>query len=65
MHLVSFIIYSSILSIIGIYDHTSIKFKLLNYNSMHHHIHHIYPSKNLSLSFPVPICDILHRTYKR
>ena len=64
MHLVSFLVYSSILSMIGIYDHTNVKFKFLNYTSVDHHIHHIYPSKNFSLSFPIPICDILHGTYK-
>ena len=64
MHLVSFLVYSSILSMMGVYDHSGINFQFLNYNSIPHHIHHVYPSKNFSLSFPIPLCDFLHGTYK-
>ena len=65
MHLISFLIYSSILSTTGIYDHTSIKFNFCNYSSIDHHIHHIFPLKNYSSGLPIPLCDILHGTYKK
>ena len=64
MHIISFLVYSSLLSMAGIYDHSGIRFKYLEYDTIHHHIHHLYPSKNFGSGFPILIWDILHGTYK-
>jgi sterol desaturase/sphingolipid hydroxylase (fatty acid hydroxylase superfamily) len=64
MHLLSFLAYSSILSLMGIWDHSGIKFKYFNYRSIDHHIHHKHPSKNFSTGFPILIFDILHGTFQ-
>lgn len=62
MHLVSFIVYSSLLSLMGIWDHSGIKLKYFKYRSIDHHIHHRHPSKNFSTGFPILIFDIFHGT---
>ncbi len=49
---------------IGIWEHSGIKFKYFNYKSIDHHIHHKYPSKNFSTGFPILIFDILHGTFQ-
>jgi sterol desaturase/sphingolipid hydroxylase (fatty acid hydroxylase superfamily) len=66
MHLISFLIYSSILSVMGIYDHSGIKHKInyLKHDSLDHHIHHLYPSKNYGAGFPILIWDRLFGSYK-
>ena len=64
MHLISFLAYSSLLSLIGLWDHSGIKFKFGKYSSVDHHIHHMHPSKNFSTGFPILIFDILHGTYQ-
>ena len=63
-HLISFLIYLSIMSTIGVWDHSGIYIKKYNYKSIDHHIHHKYPSTNFGTSSPFLIFDILHGTYK-
>ena len=61
MHLISFLVYSSILSLMGVWDHSGIKFSFWKYTSIEHHIHHMYPSKNFATGFAF---DRLHGTYQ-
>ena len=49
---------------IGIWDHSGLNITKYNYNSIDHHIHHKYPSKNFGTSYPFLIFDMLHGTYK-
>lgn len=65
MHIVSFLIYSSILSLSGIYDHSGLDLKYFNYSTLDHHIHHKYPNKNFGSGFPILIWDKLGGTYKK
>ena len=63
-HLITFLIYLSITSSVGIWDHSGLYITKYNYNSIDHHIHHKYPSKNFGTSYPFLIFDMLHGTYK-
>ena len=63
MHIVSFMIYSSVISTIGIYDHCGIKIQFLNYDSIDHHIHHKYPLTNYGTP-PFMIWDKFFGTYR-
>lgn len=65
MHLVTFLIYSSLLSMQGIYEHSGIKLNSIIYDTLDHHIHHLYPTKNYQAGFPVLFCDKLFGTYKK
>ena len=62
MHLISFLSYSSFVSLMGIWDHSGIKFEYLKYRSIDHHIHHRYPSKNFSTGLPFLLLDVLQGT---
>ena len=64
MHFLSFMIYSSLLSLMGIYEHSGIKINFPFYNTLNHHIHHKYPNKNYGSGFPILIWDIFYGTYK-
>ena len=64
MHLLSFLVYSSLLSLNGIFDHSGIKLKKLGYSTINLHIHHMYPHKNFGAGFPLLIWDILHGSYQ-
>jgi sterol desaturase/sphingolipid hydroxylase (fatty acid hydroxylase superfamily) len=64
MHLLSFVAYSSILSIMGIYDHSGIKFQFSFYSTLYHHIHHKYPTKNYGSGFPILVWDKLFGSYQ-
>jgi len=64
MHLITFLIYVSFISTIGIYEHSGLDIKYIGYNTIDHHIHHKYPSKNYQAGFPILICDKLFGTYK-
>jgi len=64
-HLLTFLIYTSIVSTMGIYEHSGIKFNFLIHNTTDHHVHHMYPSKNYQAGFPILIWDRLFGTYKK
>ena len=64
-HIFSFLVYSSLSALLGILDHSGIKIKMFKYDSVDHHIHHLYPSKNFGGSSPILILDKLHGTYKQ
>ena len=64
MHLLSFLVYSSLLSLMGIYDHSGIKFDFPFYSTVEHHIHHKYPNKNYGAGFPILVWDRLLGTYQ-
>jgi sterol desaturase/sphingolipid hydroxylase (fatty acid hydroxylase superfamily) len=64
MHLFSFLTYSSILSLMGIYDHSGIKLYFSYYTTLTHHIHHKYPNKNFGSGFPLLVWDKLFNTYQ-
>jgi lathosterol oxidase len=64
-HLLTFLIYTSLISTIGIYEHSGIKINYLIHNTIDHHIHHMYPSKNYQAGFPILIWDRLFGTYKK
>jgi len=64
MHLLTFFLYSSILSMMGIYDHSGIKLKFPFYSTLNHHIHHKYPNKNYGSGFPILVWDKLFGTYQ-
>ena len=64
MHLLTFLLYSSLISMLGIYEHSGIKIKYLGQDTIDHHIHHMYPSKNYQAGFPILIWDRLFGTYK-
>ena len=64
MHLLSFLVYSSLLSLMGIYEHSGIKFNYPFYSTLDHHIHHKYPNKNYGAGFPILIWDRLFGSYQ-
>ena len=64
MHLLSFMTYSSILSLLGIYDHSGVYFKFFKYDTIDHHIHHAYPTKNYGAGYAFMCWDRLFGTYK-
>ena len=64
MHIITFIIYASIISDFGIRDHSGVEFKFLGYNSKNHYIHHNHPNKNFGTSCPFLIFDMIHGTYQ-
>jgi len=64
MHLFSFITYSSLLSLMGIYDHSGIKLWFFSYSTLNHHIHHKYPNKNYGAGFPILVWDKLFGSYR-
>ena len=63
MHLLSFLLYSSLLSYIGILDHSGKFIQYFSYKSIDHHIHHKFPLNNFGTC--IPLFDMLHGTYKR
>jgi sterol desaturase/sphingolipid hydroxylase (fatty acid hydroxylase superfamily) len=64
MHLLSFLGYSSIVSLTGIYEHSGIKIVLPFYSTLDHHIHHKYPNKNYGAGFPILVWDRLFGSYQ-
>jgi Delta7-sterol 5-desaturase len=64
MHILGFLIYSSFVSTMGIYEHSGIKIDYKFYNTIDHHNHHIYPLKNYQAGFPILIWDKLFNSYK-
>ena len=63
MHFLSFLLYSSLLSYVGIIDHSGKFVEYFPYKSIEHHIHHKFPLKNFSTG--IPLFDMLHGTYKK